>query len=367
MSRLVTPAEAAPLPGSSGGKGSQLSITIQPQPGEGIAKTCLRLATQLREQLATPLHLLIFGDIRAGSATRAEFQKIFGRVNWPMTWVEGAALDGRPVAGMQVHAFTGDVERIESGGRVVGSVFTEGGARQCLLGGIEPADRTLARAQQALDVFETLQAFLAQAGLELEDTVRTWFFLDNILSWYDDFNRVRTKVYSGLKFRTGSLPASTGIGARNPAGAALALAAWAFRPLEPNARAKEIASPLQCPAPAYGSSFSRAMEVSSGAGRRLFLSGTASISPGGKTMWVGDARKQTLFTMEALEAILRSRNFSFGDLACATAYFRRPADAVVFVEWLKANGMAEMPVIFTQCDICRDELLFEIEAEAKAP
>jgi enamine deaminase RidA (YjgF/YER057c/UK114 family) len=194
--------------------------------------------------------------------------------------------------------------------------------------------------------------------------VRTWFFLENILSWYDDFNQARTKVYSGVKFRTGSLPASTGVGAKNPAGTALALAVWAFRPLENSARAEEVASPLQCPAPTYGSSFSRAMELASDAGRRLHISGTASIAPGGKTLWLGDVRKQVELTMDVVEAMLRARGFTFADLTRATAYFRHPSDAGVFTDWLAENRLTEMPVVSAQCDVCRDDLLFELEAEA---
>jgi enamine deaminase RidA (YjgF/YER057c/UK114 family) len=185
------------------------------------------------------------------------------------------------------------------------------------------------------------------------------------LSWYDDFNQARTKIYSGVKFRTGSLPASTGVGAKNPAGAALALAAWAFRPLTKKFYAEEVASPRQCPAPAYGSSFSRAMEVSANAGRRMFISGTASIAPGGKTLWVGDVRKQVQLTMDVVEAMLVARGFTFADFTRATAYFRHPADAVVFAEWLTENRLAQMPVVFAQCDVCRDDLLFELEAEAE--
>src|ERR1019366_7766700 len=210
----------------------------------------------------TPLHLLAFGNIRASTATIDALRKNFGRVDWPVTWAEGAACDGSPIAGIQLHAFTGNVERITFGGRVVGSVFTEGGARQCLVGGLAPADKTLSRAEQTRRTLEDLQIILAQAGFDLADLVRTWFFLENILSWYDDFNQARTNIYSGVKFRTGSLPASTGVGAKNPAGAALALAAWAFRPVGKNSYAEAVASPLQCPAPAYGSAFSRAMEMS---------------------------------------------------------------------------------------------------------
>src|SRR5450759_6025433 len=107
------------------------------------------------------------------------------------------------------------------------------------------SDKTLPPAEQTRQTLEKLKIVLAQAGFDLADTVRTWFFLENILSWYDDFNHARTKIYSGVKFRTGSLPASTGVGAKNPAGTALALAAWAFRPLEINSRAEEVPSPLQ--------------------------------------------------------------------------------------------------------------------------
>jgi enamine deaminase RidA (YjgF/YER057c/UK114 family) len=329
-----------------------------------MQELCRRFAAQLHDRAATPLHLLIFGNCRAQAVVAMALRRAFGRVDWPITWVEGAACGSQPIAGLQVHAFTGGVDRITFGGRVVGSVFADGGARQCLIGGLMPEDKTFSRPEQTRHTLENLQTVLAAGGFELTDAVRTWFFLENILSWYDDFNRARTKIYAGLKFRTGSLPASTGVGAKNPAGAALALAAWAFRPQGKNSYAEEVASPLQCPAPAYGSSFSRAMEISTNGGRRLFISGTASIAPGGKTLWTGEVRKQVELTMEVVEAMLRSRGFAFGDIARATAYFRNPAEAGVFAEWLAANRLSKLPCVSAQCDVCRDDLLFELEAEA---
>ncbi len=344
--------------------GSHISLTLKPAPGESGPDLCRRLVRQLHEQAAAPLHLLVFGNVRAGAAIIEALQKISGHADWPLTWVEGADCDGGPIAGIQVHAFTGSVERIEFNGRSAGSVFTEGGARQCLVGGLVPADRTLSRPDQTRRALEDLQAILAQAGFELADAVRTWFFLDNILSWYDDFNRARTQIYSGVNFRSGSHPASTGVGAKNPAGGALAVAAWAMQPLNSAVRAKEIASPLQCPAPAYGSSFSRAMEISSASGRRLFISGTASIAPGGETLWLGDARRQVAQTMQVVEAILHSRGFGLPDLTRATAYFKRGAEARAFTEWQAARDLQLQSVALVQCDLCRDDLRFELEADA---
>jgi enamine deaminase RidA (YjgF/YER057c/UK114 family) len=366
MSLLVVNPIVAPAPAPVAKAQRVFSVTVQPRPGETIPDLCRRFTAQLQDRAATPLQVLAFGDCRASAAVTDALRNSFGRVDWPITWVEGAACGSEPIAGIQAHAFTGAVERVEFDGRVVGSVFMDGGARQCLIGGIMPGDKTLARPEQTRHTLEALQSILAAGGFDLADAVRTWFFLDNILSWYDDFNRARTAIYSGVKFRTGSLPASTGVGARNPSGGALALAVWALRPLGKNSYAEEVASPLQCPAPAYGSSFSRAMEISTNGGRRLFISGTASIAPGGKTLWTGDVRKQMALAMEVVDAILRSRGFGFADLARGTVYFRHLADAGVFTEWLAANRLPDLPVIAAQCDVCRDDLLFEIEAEAEA-
>ena len=253
MSLLASNLADVPLAESAPKTGAQVTFTLTPKPGEPIPQLCHRFATRLRATAATPLHLLAFGDVQASAATLEGLRKELGRVDWPITWVEGAACAGGPIAGFQVQAFTGDVDRITFGGRVVGSVFTDGGARQCLVGGLMPGSTTLPRTEQTRLVLEDLRLILAQAGFDFADTVRTWFFLENILSWYDDFNLARTKIYSGVSFRSGSLPASTGVGAKNAAGAALALAAWAFRPLATHPHASEVASPLQCPAPAYGS------------------------------------------------------------------------------------------------------------------
>ena len=341
------------------------SITVRPQPGEEWPALCRRFAAHVREHDATPLHLQVFGDCRAGAAVTDTLRKLLGHADWPVTWVEGGDCAGQPVAGLQAHVFQGDVERLMVAGRAAGSVFTEGGARQCIIGGLMP-DPALSRPEQTVRALETLQTILGDAGFALGEVVRTWFFLDRILDWYNDFNRARTGIYSGIKFRTGSLPASTGVGAKNPAGAALALAAWAFQPVEKQAYAEEVASPLQCPAPAYGSSFSRAMETSTNGGRRLFISGTASIAPGGATFWAEDVQQQVQLTMAVVEAILSSRGFAFADLARATAYFRHPGDAGAFAEWLAAHKLTELPVVSARCDVCRDDLLFELEAEAVA-
>ncbi len=365
----------SPKPGSSAtsptdasaklAPGSEFSFTIKPLPGEGITKMFGRLAVALKDADMTMVNLMIFGSVSAHPAADEAMRRVFGRIDWPVTWVEGTAYDDHPIAGMQAFAFSaGRSKPITLDGRVIGSVFEDGAIRHCLLGGLGPTSCSASRPDQFRQTMDNLENALDQAGFSLGDVVRTWFYLDQLLSWYDAFNEARNQVYSRIRFRTGSLPASTGISGENPSGTALVAGAWALQPLNASVRIAEVPSPLQCPAPAYGSSFSRAMEISSPGGRRLLISGTASIAPGGRTLWPGDLRRQINLTMEVVETILASRGFSFTDISRATAYFKNRADIPEFSAWCARRGLRSIPAIAAHSGICRDDLLFELEADA---
>lgn len=372
MSILTYPAEAARLAagGADRPRGAVVDsfvLSIAPRPGEGVSSVVGRFAEALRERQAKVLKLLVFAPSDVKREFDDELRRQFRTLDWPVTWVQGGRCNGARIAGLQAFAATGaDVRRIFLRGRIVGSVYEDGAARYCLLGGIGPSKTALPRFVQAWQVFDNLGAALAEAGFGLMDVVRTWFYNEDLLDWYQDFNRVRTALYEKTPFCSGSLPASTGISAHNPDGAALVAGALAFQPLHPLARAVEVGSPLQCPAPAYGSAFSRAAEIVSLQGRSLMVSGTASIAADGSSAWVGDAPRQVAHTMEVVDAILRSRGFAFADVTRAVAYFKHPDDAPAFDAWCASKGLEAMPVIRTHCGICRDDLLFEIELDARS-
>jgi len=341
-------------------------LTFRLQHGENIPALVQRMAAALEG--VTIVDLLVFGSNHALRSLDEAFKKVFPMPDWPVTWVDGEGCNKRHIAGIQVTGFIGGtVGRIRSGGKVVGSVFTYGGARHCVVGGIRPDGFSDARGDQTKQALEKLAATLGQAGFSIADIVRTWFFLEDILSWYPEFNRARTAIYSGIRFRTGSPPASTGVGIRRPHRGALALKARAMRPLNGSAAVVEVASPLQCPAPAYGSSFSRAMEISTTAGRQLFISGTASIAPAGETLWKDDIIEQVALTMKIVEALLRSRGYRLEDVTRAVAYFKHRAVLPVFEDWYGSRRAASLPVVAAHCDICRDDLGFEFEADAEKP
>jgi enamine deaminase RidA (YjgF/YER057c/UK114 family) len=127
---------------------------------------------------------------------------------------------------------------------------------------------------------------------------------------------------------------------------------------------KEVASPLQCPAREYGSSFSRAVEMISPEQRRLLVSGTASIEESGKTVHIDEVEKQVSYTMEVVEAILVSRGMSFSDVTRGVVYFKQGPDTPAFENYCRQRGILDLPVLITNNMMCRDNLLFEIEVDA---
>jgi len=345
---------------------SELHLTVTPMKGESINAMAKRLAEALNPWDATVVRLIVFGSATAYQATLKILRPVLDDPELPVTWVEGAGCADNAIAGMQVHAVTGAHVRTLSGnGRPLARTWEDAVATHCVVNSILPTRTQATAPEQAREVFKKLQTALASAGMTMKDIARTWFYLDDMLSWYGEFNRVRNDIFTRNELRPHSLPASTGVGGRNPMGAALAAAAWAVRPHDPAAKVMHFApSPEQCPASSYGSAFSRAVEIGSTGFRRLLVSGTASIGRDGKTEHIGDARAQIERSMQVVKAILESRRMTFADTAFATAFFKHPADAPLFADWLARHGLQSMPVVCAQCDICRDNLLFEIELEA---
>ncbi len=347
----------------------ELHLTILPLPGESAAGMLERLAVVLRMHNASVVRHEVFGALASHPDFGISMRRLFGVEPWPVTFVEGASCNGESMSGMHVLAVAGvRVDSLSINDRVVGRVFQDGHARHCVLGDIQPTDNTtIPREEQAMQVFENLVSVLNRTGMNLPNVARTWLFLDDILSWYGPLNHVRRECFERHHLFDHTVPASTGVGTRNPAGAALVAGAWAVEPTNGALFLGEVGSPMQCPAPAYGSCFSRAVEIITPGWRRMFISGTASIAPKGDSVCAGDVDGQIDLTMQVVRAILVSREMDYPDVTRATAYLRNSADAPLFHRWCNKLGLENWPLIITQAVVCRDELLFEIEVDAMAP
>jgi chorismate lyase/3-hydroxybenzoate synthase len=165
-------------------------------------------------------------------------------------------------------------------------------------------------------------------------------------------------------------PAATAVG--KPAGGRSLQICW----LAGRDPGVEVENPRQLAAYRYprrygpaAPSFSRAMLVP---GPLLLVSGTASIV-GHESVHPGDAIAQLHETLDNLDALLeRSGEVAarpvarLGPESLLKVYLRRAEDAAPVVLQLHARLGEEIPLVILAADICRDELLLEIEAVVPA-
>ena len=203
--------------------------------------------------------------------------------------------------------------------------------------------------------------------------VRIWNYLPRINSYadgderYRHFNSARQTAFrnSGRAIQ-GTVPAACALG--SPPGSPLSIYFLAAR-----RPPKTIENPRQTSAyhypPKFGKHrpiFSRACVWGESADSKLFVSGTASIV-GHETIHAGDVIAQTRETMMNIGALIHEANrtvgsprYSFDGLMLKT-YVRKPADLPAI-----EAALAELPspasILYLQADVCREDLLVEIEA-----
>ena len=314
---------------------------------------------------ATVVSQHVFAPIGSAGEGTAALADAAGRCDWPVTWIDSGHKKGSHLAGTQFYAVIGaDVELTEDGGRVVASSFEDSDARYCYLGDMRAQDTSETRPDQAKRTFDLIETVLGKSGMDFSNVIRTWIYLDDLLDWYGPFNEVRTKFFSDRGVFDRLVPASTGISGANPYGAAMMASALAVAPKNEQFTVTAVNSPLQCPAPAYGSSFSRGVEFGRPGCRRLSVSGTASIAPGGETAHLDDIDAQIELTFDVVHAILDSRHMDWDNVAKAMAYLKEASYITAFEEYCGANGLEKIPFVITENHVCRHDLLFEMELDA---
>jgi enamine deaminase RidA (YjgF/YER057c/UK114 family) len=171
-------------------------------------------------------------------------------------------------------------------------------------------------------------------------------------------------------------PASTGIGTD---GDDLILSCIALATRRSDVRLVALENPLQTSAfeyeYVYGQRrprFSRAMAVASGPYATTFISGTASIT-GSDTQHPDDVAAQTTQTFDNIEALIGEGNFArhglpgrgatLRDLALVRVYIKRQHDYPA-VRAICESRLGEVPTVYAVADICRPDLLVEVEGLA---
>jgi enamine deaminase RidA (YjgF/YER057c/UK114 family) len=219
--------------------------------------------------------------------------------------------------------------------------------------------------EQATRVFHAVGAFLRHIGGTMHSVVRTWLWLRDICGWYADLNTARTAFFrsEGLIPPDGSrprLPASTGIGLGSAAGEAIMLDLIAMPGGEGHIRFLEAGGEQQS-AFTYGSAFSRAAAAPTPGGTALFISGTASIDPAGRTEHIGNMEAQIDATIAHVRALLHQAGCDDSHILSALVYCKT---LQVEEAYRTREPFPPWPHLTLIGDICRPDLLFEIELTA---
>jgi enamine deaminase RidA (YjgF/YER057c/UK114 family) len=244
---------------------------------------------------------------------------------------------------------------------------------------------------RSMDIFRKTAADLAARGFSYDQIIRTWLYLGDIVGpegetqRYKELNRARSDFYRDLRFGNSHVPpglnrpvfpASTGIGT---GGRQVMMSSIAMATDRRDVLLVPLENPLQVSAFDYGQyyspkspKFARAMAVVAGRYATILVSGTASITAS-ETQHPDDMEGQTWQTLDNIAALISEENLcrhglpGFGatldELALVRVYVKRQEDYAMAREVCNIR-LGELPSIYAIADVCRSDLLVEIEGLA---
>ncbi len=265
---------------------------------------------------------------------------------------------------------------------------------QLFAGGISVEKLDKSYSTQADGAYSLMKQILSSESMTFSDVIRQWNYVEGILSIntdtgkkyqnYQVLNDVRGVYYSKEKFEHG-YPASTGIG-MNAGGIILE-----FIAIKPNngVNIVPLKNPAQTDAYDYsqgvlvGNSlvqenkksapkFERAKYISINDKKTIYVSGTASIREE-RTIGINDVRQQTEVTIENISNLISKTNLNNAGISNNYEKISFSFIRVYVKNISEINAVKEIcnsyyrgvPINYLVADICRENLLVEIEGIAE--
>ncbi len=240
--------------------------------------------------------------------------------------------------------------------------------------------------------FSYLSDLYNHLGLSFDNIVRQWNYVGGILDkenidgrerqHYQMFNETRSKFYTEYRKRA-DFPAATGIGMLY---LGVCIGSFAVTGNE-NLKVLPISSPVQSESYKYGQQvlvgapdcrltknqppqFERAKLIVLNNASRLIVSGTASIV-GEVTVGIGDVEEQTRVTIKNISALTSPDNIkrhfpeikTIPDKYSYVRVYVKNKEDISKVRNICKETYRDTPATYVVADICRDNLLVEIETE----
>jgi len=363
-------------------------LTIPAPAGLPLAEAAASMFHQLASTLERgidPLQEKIYGPLADKEAVLAIRRDVFSKAGLdpqlPCTYTAGRRDEDLGLVGVQLWGVVRvadspvRVRTVTASPGVVGRLLESPDVRMLHLSSIRGtlADGSLAPgvADQTEQMLQNAETALAEHGFGFRQVARTWIYLARILDWYGEFNRVRAEFLRQRGIAGGTnhqaFPASTGIqGTGGEEECLMDLIAVdgdadavTMHPIKASSRQEQ---PI-----AYGSSFSRGMALRCAGEETVFVSGTASINSAGQTLHCWQREAQIVETLLSIAALLEDQGASLGDVRLATLFCKDKQTLEVYRRVTRQLGMTALPVVPVLADVCRPELMVEIEAMALVP
>ena len=356
-------------------------IEVLRAPSGDFAEMVERLLAQI-PAAATPLRLTFFGRPSSNVLYAERWQLLrqrvaarFGEAMPALSYVAQPPLDA-PLLMELYGCRLREGERLTYGetGETSYVVLRSDVGRFLFTGDFRGNSLDLSIARQAEQAFQQLEETLRVTGFPLHSIVRQWNYIEGITAFagdnqhYQAFNNVRSAHYAQTQWPTG-YPAATGIGT-HLGGVSIAVDAAVLNLSD--AFATPIDNRLQVAAHAYSEEvlevanqqkttpkFERAKCLTCGKERLIYVSGTAAIR-GEESLKQEGLARQLAVTMENIQELIGSAPLSY-----LRVYLKCPADYAEAARLLTNYALA-IPITFMWADVCREELLIEIEGLAKA-
>jgi enamine deaminase RidA (YjgF/YER057c/UK114 family) len=376
------------------GKSARLSLMLTPEARGNLRdqaeKTLAAIDAVVRkkpQKMTLTSQTVFLRDSSDQAECEAIFARHYGNQGPLTTYVVQPPCSGAALA-VEVWAIGGSDVSVERFGPEALAVSYDD-VRWVYCAGISASESGAYR--QTMEVLQRMQKALAQAGSDFGHVVRTWFCLGDITEpeegtqRYMELNRARSDFYDEVHFSCslpvpsiphGIYPASTGIGM---IGKGLVASCLSLQTKRKDSFLLPLENPLQTPAYAYplkysvkSPKFARAKALVLGDYVTTWISGTASVVHS-ESRYPDDVKHQTEQTIDNIERLIASENFSFHgmkgagatlqDVAKIRVYLRRAEDFAA-CKAICEQRFGAVPAIYAVADICRPELLVEIEGVA---
>lgn len=248
--------------------------------------------------------------------------------------------------------------------------------------------------QSAKEAFKQVKLLLKTEGMDISNVFRQWNYIEGIIQTNDEngllsqnyqhFNDVRAKYYSNYQFANG-YPAATGIGT---IAGGINISFYAYKGSK--TLISSVKNPLQTEAFDYSEGvligekteidyckaapkFDRAKYLKCFDNEYIFISGTAAIR-GEETLAINNVKEQTEITIQNMLELLKKESRTLSGIESDNSEYEMKYIKIYVKDKCVVRDIKEVcdyyfpniPKAFVTADICRDDLLVEIEGVAQA-